>query len=231
MKNSYRKGYVYDCRTINGSIEILIGIPYPNNKWFNYIEKRAGAIDALFREFGISVTRNPLIDCNNLSIYLRSYEYTVVRLSKPVGEKLSTYYIKFIGHEAIPKYPLETSDITWSAKQAAVPISKSDAIKFLEKSKLAPILKKLIPIKKFSDIPRDYTMVHIVVENEWEHYAPIIEAVYGTRRIMVPELYVRNNFDIPEEKLQAVKRKIRERASEELADDDGFSSLEKFIDS
>lgn len=210
-KNSYRRGYLTDCRVNQGHLELLIGIPYPNQKWFSYIEQRSSAIDVVFKEMGIHVTRNSLIDRNNLQIYLNSHDYTVIRLSKKIGDDRNTYYLKYVGHESIKGYPLIPDSVTWEPKKIEqVSISREDALNFLSKSKISKLLTKVQKFEKFSDIPPGFTLLGICYdEEEKKQYKDIMIAAFGTTRLMVNEMYIRNCFDISEKFFEGYRDAIR----------------------
>lgn len=231
-KNSYRKGYLTDCRVNQCRLELLIGIPYPNQKWFSYIEQRSSAIDVVFKEMGIHVTRNSLIDRNNLQIYLNSHDYTVIRLSKKIGDNRNTYYLKFIGHESIKGYPLIPDEVMWEPKKIQqVAISKEDALSFLSKSKLSKLLPKIQKFEKFSAIPQGFTLLGICYgDAEKEQLKEIVMAAYGTTQLMINEMFLRNHFNLSEDLYTNAQILIKNRKSEESPVNDGISleELSKF---
>jgi hypothetical protein len=213
-KRTYRKGYLVDCRVRENKIEFLIGIPYPNDKWFNYIENRTGAVESLMREFGLYVTRNPLIDCHNLKNYLDRYDYTVLRLSKPKNQKQNSYFSVFVGHDSIKNYPIMPDCITWNPKQKAAEITKEDAMMFLKTSLLKPILDKIKGVSSWEDIPNNYNIVSCVFNNqsEWDMYSPILKTAFDGIPI-APELYLINKMGVPDYILEQHREYIQTKIS------------------
>ncbi len=125
-----------------------------------------------------------------------------------------------MGHDAIPGYPQETSEITWGPKPIKEgSITRDDAIKFLGNSILTPVLKRITPFRLYSDIPRENTLIFVLLKKDWDMYAPVLEAAYGTKRLMVPELYLRNHYQIPEDDYRNIGDQIRNAAAREKPDE------------
>lgn len=228
-KRSYRKGYVTESRINDENIELLIGIPYPNDKWYCYIEKRTAAIHALYRELGVHLTYNHLIDQSNLQQYLKSYRVTVVRLSKSKNSNENTYYLKFIGHDAIEKYPIDTDKITWERKYKKE-ITHDDAMVFLNSSILSPIMKYIKKFENWRDIPDGCTLIKMVIPDDvYESYRPILAAAYGTQRLMVQEMYLRNFYTVDEELLSDYRATIEYQKNKEAPVDETKQLLDKFV--
>jgi len=225
FKRSYRRGYLTDCKIVDQSIHLLIGIPYPGDKWYNYIERRPNAISAVYREMGVHLTHNILIDHKNLSQFISSHRYCVFRLSKPVDSANGSYFLKFINHEMITGYPISIPRITWEPAKTDG-ITKTEAINFLSTSILSPIYKHLKTFAYLRDIPDGFTIPYIALsQSDITLYKDIITAAFGTHRIMVAELYLRNLLHISEEVILSGRAQINRQKKIEKIDEESVNQL------